>query len=266
VSTGPKAGVAITAEGAGLCTCGAATFPTRALCAFGWNRCQPAIIQMASSKPAIPPTRTKGKGFFGCAGNTASPTTGRMSGAETVGAVAGTGPAISHSAAFWRNNAATVFPNWPTTTVGASTAEALGANAWAESSWAGEGGDGGMFVAALPGFPSSDLNWCARGGGGMLGESVLEAFSSARGSTEGEGAYDSVGGDEGAFAAADPVTLAAEGTVMGKGFFGCAGEVSSPRTGTLNGTETIGFVPGSGPAILRGAAVWGKGATTVFGS
>ena len=210
---------------------------------------------MASNKPAMPATRTTGKRFFGCAGNTASPTTGRMSRAETFGAVAGSGPAISVSAAFWRNSAATVFPNWPTTTVGASTAEALGANAWAERAWACAGGDAGMFGAALPGFPSSDLNWCARGGGGMLGGSVLEAFSSVRGSAEGEGAYDSGAGDEGAFAAADPVTLAAEGTVMGKVFVGCAGEFSSPRTGTLNGTQTFGMVPGRGPAILCGAAV-----------
>jgi hypothetical protein len=62
------------------------------------------------------------------------------------------------------------------------------------------------------------------------------------------------------------VRLAAEGTAKGKGFFGCAGNNSSPRTGTLSGTETIGIVPGSGPAIFRDEAIWGNGAATVFGN
>jgi hypothetical protein len=99
----------------------------------------------------------------------------------------------------------------------------------------------------------------------MFGGGVPEAFSSGRGGTNGEGAYDSVAGDEVAFAAGGSVRHAAEGTARGEGFFGCAGNTSSPRTGILSGTETIGVVPGSGPAISHGAAFWGNGAVTVFG-
>jgi hypothetical protein len=99
----------------------------------------------------------------------------------------------------------------------------------------------------------------------MFSRGVLESFSWGRKDADGEGAYESVAGDEVAFAAGGSVRLAAEGTARGKGFFGCAGNTSSPRTGILSGTETIGVVPGSGPAISRGAAVWGNGAVTVFG-
>jgi hypothetical protein len=98
----------------------------------------------------------------------------------------------------------------------------------------------------------------------MFSGGVLEAFSSAQGGTDGEGAHDGVAGGDGAFAAGGPVRRAAGGTAGGKGSFDCAGNTSSPRTGTLSGTETIGVVPGSGPAISGGAALWGNGAATVF--
>ena len=98
----------------------------------------------------------------------------------------------------------------------------------------------------------------------MFNGGVLEAFSSARGGTDGEGAYDGVAGGEGAFAAGGPVRRATEGTASGKGSFDCTGNTSSPRAGTLSGTETIGVVSGSGPAISRSAALWGNGAATVF--
>ena len=73
----------------------------------------------------------------------------------------------------------------------------------------------------------------------MFGGRVLKAFSSLRGGTDGEDAYTSVAGDEVTFAAADPVRLAAEGTAMGQDFLGSAGDTSSPRTGTILGTELI---------------------------
>jgi hypothetical protein len=56
----------------------------------------------------------------------------------------------------------------------------------------------------------------------MFGGRVLKTFSSGRGGTDGEGAYDGVAGDGVSFAAGGPVRLAAEGT---------EGELSVETTG-----------------------------------
>jgi len=56
----------------------------------------------------------------------------------------------------------------------------------------------------------------------MFSGGVLEAFSSARGGTRGEGAHDGVAGGDGAFATGSPVRRAAEGT---------GGELSLETTG-----------------------------------
>jgi transcription elongation factor len=66
---------------------------------------------MANSKPAIPPTRTKRKGFLGIARNAAATFTGTLSGTETAGIASGSGPAISRGAGLWGNGTAPVFGN-----------------------------------------------------------------------------------------------------------------------------------------------------------
>ena len=100
----------------------------------------------------------------------------------------------------------------------------------------------------------------------MFSRGVLKAFSSMRGGTDAEGACTSGAGDEVTFAAADPVRLAAEGTALGQGIFNSAGDMASPRTGTILGTEMIGLVPGCDPVTSPDAAIFGNGATTVFGN
>lgn len=247
VSKGPPAGAAISAGGAGLFTCGAVTFAIGALCAIGWKRCQPVTIPIASSEPAIPTTRTSGKGRLGGAGDAASPPTGARSGIDTIGAIPGGGPGFSRNAAFWRISAATVFPNSSTIMGGGTAARAVGANAWAEVAWAGVGGDAGMAVGGLPAFPSRDPCGSAHAGGGIFVGGVLDAFAAGRGGVYGKGARDSVAGDEVTFAAGGPGRLAGEGAARGKGFAGWTGDTSSRRAGTLTGAGTPGMVPGDGP-------------------
>jgi len=149
--------------------------------------------------------------------------------------------------------------------VGGSTARSIGSNAKPEVAGTGAGGDARRVGAALPGFPSSDPGWSARGGSGVLSGGVLVAFSSGREGTDGEGTYDRMAVDEVAFAGGGPARRATAGAARGKGLFGCAGNNSPPRTGTCSGMETTGVVPG-GAAISRGTAVWGNGAATAIGN
>ncbi len=75
----------------------------------------------------------------------------------------------------------------------------------------------------------------------MFGEGVLEAFSLGRGGTNGEGAYDSVAGEEVTLAAGGPVRIAGEST---------GGELSLE---TIGGAAAARLSLSEGAASLTGA-------------